>query len=156
MCRFKCIFALTVIAGIASTAAQTRCPPTHEKMAQGRDLKLYDDGGDYMDPGAAKLSTLRAFIWDHWTWRRRGCVRFTQSGPDAWFEYHIFIEPKKHSVRHVILRCVNIVIMHPNYCPISEFPEVIALERTKSAKDGDHGQYVLVFRDHEGKEVMRL
>jgi hypothetical protein len=50
MCRFKYIFALTVIAGIASTAAQTRHPPTHEEIAQGRDLKLYDDGGDYIDP----------------------------------------------------------------------------------------------------------
>jgi hypothetical protein len=155
MCRFKYIFALTVIAGIASTAARTHCPPTHEEMAQGRDLKLYDDGGDYYEPDdAAKLPTLRAFIWDHWTLRKRGYVRFTPFGVDASLEYHIFIEPKKHSIRHAILRRVNMVIHHG--CNISEFPEVFALERTKSTKDGDRGQYVLVFRDHEGKEVMRL
>jgi hypothetical protein len=86
---------------------------TAPDIAQGRDLKIYDDG-DHFDcrqlalsdtaPRNCDLSKARDFIWEHWQKKRRGYVRVTVDSVDTMGTSHIFVEPGDHGLWHVAWR----------------------------------------------------
>src|SRR5436190_1871797 len=65
---------------------------TATNIAQGRDLKLYDDGGHFdcrrlalsdTAPRNCDLPKARDFIWEHWQKKRRGYIRVTEDSVDT-------------------------------------------------------------------------
>lgn len=82
---------------------------TISKIAGGRDLQLYDQGG--VIDGYHSLSSIhspsqkdhkkieneiekaRDFIWEHWQNKKRGYIRVNQDTVDYGWTTHFFIEP---------------------------------------------------------------
>ena len=132
--------------------------PSREEIAQGRDLKLYDDGSEIQTKrlDAEQLASLRTFIWNHWRQKKRAYARVIESGIDTANEFHIFIEPHG-DVWRVVLRRVNVwagggVVRRT----LEGLPQATKVERATPTA-GDHpGDFVLVLRDKRGKEVKRL
>ena len=67
-------------------------------IAQGRELKLYDDGGHFdcrehslsdTAPRNCDLAKARDFIWEHWRKRRRAYIRVTVDSVDTMSTSHI-------------------------------------------------------------------
>lgn len=72
MRRLRHLFALAaVLIGSVTWVAAQAIPldrePSLEEMAQGRDLRSYDNGSDLQKErlDTAQLTVLRAFIWKH-------------------------------------------------------------------------------------------
>jgi hypothetical protein len=155
------IMIAAVIAGSTTKiAAETPLDhaPSREEIAQGRDLKLYDDVSEMQKKrlDAEELASLRAFIWDHWRQKKRAYARVIESDIDTANEFHIFIE-QHGDIWRVVLRRLNIwagggVVRRT----LEDLPEATTVERATPTA-GDHpGDFVLVFRDRAGKEVKRL
>ena len=158
--KHLCARAAIIFVSALFAVAQTKLDhqPSREEVAQGRDLKLYDDGGDFyeMRLDAAKLNSLRTFIWDHWTQKKRGYARLGWGGMDTSGVYHIFIEPSEHGTMHILWRNISCwiggdVVRWTLY----DWEDIVALDRAKPGEQ-DYPGYILVFRAKGGKEVKRL
>jgi hypothetical protein len=123
-------------------------------IAQGRELKLYDDGGHFdcrelalsdTAPRNCDLPKARDFIWAHWRERQRGYVRVTVDSVDTMSTSHIFIEPDKQGVWHVSWRIAQARGNSPNV--VRDEPEIVAIERTDSK---------LIFKGRDGSEQKHL
>src|ERR1043166_1011590 len=73
-------------------------PIPQSEIIQGRDLGLYDTGGEFLAVLShpitpEQMEKLRSFISEHWKNHRRGYVRVNVAGIDNLEESHIFIEP---------------------------------------------------------------
>jgi hypothetical protein len=157
------VLAPVVLIGAAlSLAAETQLDhnPSLEEMAQGRDLKSYDDAGEIRELqllDGAKLAALRAFVWTHWQERKRGYYRFNYVSMDTGSLFFIFIEPKNSGASHVVIRRLDYWVGGGVFRgTLHDMPEVIALQRAKREKKDYGGEYVLVFRAKDGKEVYRF
>jgi hypothetical protein len=143
--------ACRVIAAIfvaASVAASERIP---SEVAQGRDLRSYEDGGVYRTPIGQRqvvgVSEARRFIWTHWTQKRRGYVTVVQQGKDAGSDSYIFIEPSP-SGWHVLWRTRHYqALPHAPVYPVKDLPDIVGVAR--------HGEQLL-FRDAQGATVTKL
>jgi hypothetical protein len=149
---------LPLLAAVAQEGTPLDHDPTVREMAGSRDLKSYDDGGEVyeMRMDGKQLSALRAFIWDHWKQKKRGFVCFTDSYIDSGNKAFIFIDLGDAGSR-IVIRSVHYwagggVVRRDLF----ERPDVVVLEQAKPAKDDYGGDYVLVFRDKDGKTVKRL
>jgi hypothetical protein len=138
--------------------------PTQAEIAAGRQLNLYDDGGDFSskmsDHGAIpRISELREFVWNHWTQRKRGYIRLSMSYIDTTTTWHVFVEPTQTGAWHVtMLRFLHWygVPGAARWEAIDE-PDILAIERAKPVQDDVHGgEDVLVLKDKDDKEVWRL
>ncbi len=132
--------------------------PSREEIAQGRDLKLYDDGSQMQTKrlDAEQLASLRAFIWDHWSQKKQAYARVIESYTDTANEFHIFIE-QHDDVWRVVTRRLDIwagggVVRRT----LEDLPEATTVERVTPTADDHPGDFVLVFRDRGGKEINRL
>jgi hypothetical protein len=131
---------------------------TTANLAQGRDLRLYDDGGHFdcrrwALPKNTKphchVPEVRAFIWHHWQRKHRGYICVTTNSPDWVGTTHIFIEPDTNGVWHILVRVVA--------RGIRDLPAAASLTRVKHTKfDEPGGAYALSFRALDGSEVGRL
>jgi len=75
-----------------------------------RDLTKYDNGGAFdfnwsvLNRHGQMASTVRDFVWEHWTNKRLGHVARTiysiEGDPTA---YHLFVEPDANQTWHVVM-----------------------------------------------------
>ena len=124
---------------------------TASNIAQGRDLKLYDDGGHFdcrqysssdKAPRNCDFPKVREFIWEHWQKKRRGYIRLTVDSVDTMSTSHIFIEPDSRGIWHVAWRVAQARANGPSIVrDLSSFP---TLERVGSK---------LVFKASDGSET---
>ena len=137
--------------------------PSNQEIAGKRDLKLYADGGNFATTTLGQgdiqnVTALRDFIWSHWKEKKRGYVRLVISGADNTVTIHIFIEPGRTGASHVRWRGLNrwtegTVVRRV----LGHWSDAVVLERTKpTERDRRGGDYVLVFKAKDGKEVWRL
>ena len=143
--------ALIVALLLASVACATEREPIPTDVAQGRDVKAFEDGGVYRTPigqrEVAGVSDLRRFIWTHWTQKKRGYVTVVYQGKDAGSDSYIFIEPSR-SGWHILWRTRHYqALPHAPLYPIEDLRDIVAVAR--------HGKQ-LVFRDAEGGAVTKL
>jgi hypothetical protein len=148
-------------------------PAVTREMAQGRELQSYERGGDFdasepIDSSRhhgkiPRVAALRKFIWEHWRTKRRGYVTLSESGIDAGWTSHIFIEPTDKGDWHIIWRVISRTMNPPpeGSTPypdtVSEKPEITSVDRAQRKRgDAPGGSYVLVFRGKDGKEITRL
>jgi len=137
--------------------------PLNQEIAGKRDLKLYADGGNFgtttLGQGSIQnVTSLRDFIWSHWKEKTRGYVRLVISGTDNTVTLHIFIEPGRHGTSHVRWRGINKWSEGAVTRRIlGHWSDAVALERAQPTKlDRPGGDYVLVFKAKDGKELWRL
>jgi hypothetical protein len=79
---------------LLALAASDAAEPIPAALAQGRDLRTYDNGGMYRGMGyIAHVQRLREFVWTHWTKKQRGYVEVVFSGMDTANKAWLFIEP---------------------------------------------------------------
>jgi len=137
--------------------------PSNQEIAGKRNLKLYADGGNFgataVDQGATQnITGLRDFIWSHWKEKKRGYVRLMISGTDNMVTLHIFIEPGRHGTSYVRWRGVNRWTEGSITRSImGHWSDAVALERAQpTERDRPGGNYVLVFKAKDRKEVWRL
>lgn len=156
-----------VLVGTASEATSSdlrKVEKSKTQIIQGRNLILYDDGGEFsnvlLDGNQIRPSAdaLRTFIWNHWTQKKRGYVRFATSGIDNRNISHIFIEPTPAGGWHIAWRRVNQqAFIPPPPDTLSVELEIVAVEQARRKKDDFwEGDPVLVFRAKDGKEIYRL
>src|SRR5207253_10570138 len=88
---------------------------TTKNIIQSRDMTQYDQGGYFW--GRSRFGgtfgnekdklegekKVRDFIWQHWTERKRGYIKFIFAGTDTSRTTHYFIEPNE-KVEWVIVR----------------------------------------------------
>ena len=148
-------------------------PLTTPDIPQGRDLSLYETGGEYhaSEPIDSSrhhgkiphVAALRRFISQHWHAKRRGYATLTESGIDAAWTTHIFIEPTETADWHIVLRIVSRGFQptpeggtpYPDI--VSEHQEVCVLRHAPRKRNDTPGAAeVLVFCSKDGKEVWRL
>jgi hypothetical protein len=112
---------------------------TASNIAQGRDLKLYDDGGHFdcrqlalsdTAPRNCDLPKARDFIWEHWQKKRRGYIRVTVDSVDTMSTSHIFIEPDSHGAWHVAWRIAQTRANGPSV--VMDLSGFTTVERTGS------------------------
>lgn len=137
--------------------------PSNQEIAGKRNLKLYADGGYFgattLGQGAIQnITGLRDFIWSHWKEKTRGYVKLAISGADNMVTLHIFIEPGRHGTWHVRWRGVNSWTEGAiNRRILGDWTDAVVLERAQSTKrDRRGGDYVLVFKARDQKELWRL
>ncbi len=138
--------------------------PTQAEIAAGRQLNLYDDGGDFSskmsDHGAIpRISELREFVWAHWTQKKRGYIRLSMSYIDTTTTWHVFIEPAKTGAWHIaVLRFLHwYATPGASRWEAIDVPEILAVERARPGRDDAHGgEEVLVFRGSDRNEIWRL
>ena len=126
--------------------------PSLAELAQGRDLKEYDNGGHYSEKQNDPVTfiAMRRFIWDHWRLKKRGYVEFTFSvSVDAWVEEHIFIEPTKEGEWHIQFR--NILGWSGGGVIRRTLVEddFVSLEREPPAAGDYDGKEALIFRGRD-------
>ena len=148
-------------------------PALTREIAQGRNLELYDKSGDFnaIEPidgsrhhgKIRRIAALRKFIWEHWQKKRRGYITLSESGIDAGWTWHIFIEPTQKEDWHIALRIVSRSFLPPPEDgkpypdTVSDRPEITGLKHAQRKRgDSPGGGEVLVFSDENGKEVWRL
>lgn len=136
---------------LASVACAVEREPIPADIAQGRDLKAFEDGGVYRTPIGQRevtgVSDVRRFIWTHWTQKRRGYVTVVQQGKDAGSDSYIFIEPSA-SGWHVEWRTRHYqALPHARIYPVKDLRDIVGVAR--------HGEQ-LVFRDAQGATVTKL
>jgi hypothetical protein len=156
--------AITIANAADPGRTQLNHAPTQDEIAAGRQLNLYDDGGDFSskasDHGVIPRSIdFRKFVWTHWTAKKRGYIRLSMSYIDTTTTWHLFIEPTETGSWHIDVR--RFLHWYGQVGASSwesiDVPEVFALERAKPSEHDVHGgEDVLVFRDAGGKEVWRL
>jgi hypothetical protein len=83
-----------------------------ELIKEGRDLSLYDFGGDISNCGMIlvteavkcekEYAAARNFIWQHWQEKKLAYIVYNVSGTDAGVEFHIVIEPDENGEWHMI------------------------------------------------------
>jgi len=147
-----------------SGRTQLNHAPTQEEIAAGRQLNLYDDGGDFSskmsDHGVIpRIIDFRKFVWTHWTAKKRGYIRLSMSYIDTTTTWHVLIEPTKTGAWHIaVLRFLHwYATPGASRWEAIDVPEILAVERANPGRDDVHGgEEVFVFRDAGGKEVWRL
>jgi len=144
---------------------------TSSKIAQQRDLTMYDDGGHIncrmglvrysgesagdFSPERCQLPKLRDFVWTHWQTKKRAYIRISFDTVDAVSTSHIFIEPDSDGKWHVVWR----IARHTN--EITDIPDIRSM-RQRAATGADvecrckPGDIVLSFIDWEGDENQTL
>ncbi len=138
---------------------------TTGNIAQGRDLKSYDDGGScafsrYLDSPAMKdrcnFPRVRAFVWEHWHQKQRGYIRIGLAGVDTSSAAHLFIERDAKGIWHIALRWVfSGGVTHP--AGVVDATSILSVVRVKHEKfDLPGGSYALSFRAADGSKVWRL
>jgi len=124
---------------------------TAPDIAQGRDLKLYDDGGHFdcrqlaLSDTAQRncdLPRVRDFIWAHWRKTQRGYVRVTVDSVDTMSTSHMFIEPDSRGIWHVAWRVAQGRANEPSI--VRDLSAFTTLERVGSK---------LVFKASDGSET---
>ena len=125
----RALITTLLLATAGCATARERIPAA---VAQGRDLKAYEDGGMYRTPIGQRevtgASDLRRFIWRHWTQKRRGYVLVLTQGKDAGSTSYVFIEPSS-SGWHIAWRSVPYsVLPHaPRWSP-RDLRDIVAVE----------------------------
>jgi hypothetical protein len=138
-------------------------PIPQSEIVQGRNLVLYDAGGKFLNAYRHRITPeqmekLRSFIFEHWKNHRRGYVRVDFGGTEFLDESHIFIEPDAAGNFCITWRTIH----HQAGIPLprlelTDLPEITAVDRAKSSKGyWLPGDYLLIFRDKDSKEVRRL
>jgi hypothetical protein len=124
---------------------------TTADIAEGRDLSKYVDGGSF-DAGMNEQknpSRVRRFIWDCWQHKRRGYIRESGRSVDASGTWHIFIEPADGHW-HVAWRGVH------SDKTVTDQPDIVSVAREPRKRGDRPGPRVLVFRNRDGYEIMRM
>jgi hypothetical protein len=136
---------------------------TAQDIAEGRNLKLYEQGGhlncfSHIPVGTRKeadeiarragkrVAAARRFILSHWDEHRRGYIRLSFDSVDANATSHIFIEPDSGGKWQVIWRIVR------SSNEITTIPILRSVIRDST--ENKLGQ--LIFKDSEGDELKRL
>jgi hypothetical protein len=132
-----------------------------KEVIQGRDIELYDNGGDFIayrpDQPIPRIAELRRFLWDHWRQKRRGYVRDGITGMDHHVETHYFVEPDAGGKWQISCRTLNTNSFSPPPPPHISDWSIALVEQAKPDKFEQPGDgYVLVFCDREGKDLGRL
>lgn len=107
---------------------------TTANIAEGRDLKRYDDGGNCFQaqwrPAQGRprcsLRHVRNFIWRHWRDKHQGYIRVTFEGIDAFATNHIFIEPNAFGHWQIIWRFAGVLASpQPHIDQVRTAPTII-------------------------------
>ena len=138
--------------------------PTQDEIWGQRDRAQYDDGGAFSskmsDHGVIpRVAELREFILMHWREHRRGYVTFTSSYIDSATTWHFFVEPNDTGEWHITLLAFLSWYGVPGPARWETFdqPDITSVQREKPTEEDFHGgDDVLVLRDIEGKQVLRL
>ena len=144
----RCLVASICTIAVSIAAAAEPIPAA---IADGRDLRAYDDGGVYRTPVGQRevldVSNARQFIWTHWTQKRRGYVTVVQQGKDAGADSYIFIEPSPSGWRILWRTRHYQALPHAPLFPAKDLRDIVGVAR--------HGEQ-LVFRDAQGATVTTL
>ena len=145
---------IAIAAVLASGLAAGRETPSKREITEGRDLRVYDDGGKlsvvrYDPQRPANLERARDFIWSHWQQKARGYLRvYRLASVDYGVTSHIFIEPATHGW-HIVWRELGQAAL-PKLPPdrLGTLAEIVSVTRGKDS--------ALIFKDKAGKQVTRL
>src|SRR6516162_9300715 len=94
--------ALSLLATIFVACSAVAADEDVASVAQGRDLRAYDNGGVYQteinaaqfnEDHVTDVQKLREFVWTHWTQKRRGYVHVVYRYIDFGTNTYLFIEP---------------------------------------------------------------
>jgi hypothetical protein len=168
MQRHVWIFAVAVITCGALSASGDRKPleraPTQDEIWRQRDRTQYDDGGAFSskmsDHGVIpRVTELRVFILTHWHEHRRGYVSFTSSYIDSATIWHFFVEPTDTGEWHVTLLHFLAWYGVPGAArwETLDQSDIVSVQREKPTEEDVHGgDDVLVLKDNDGRQVLRL
>lgn len=125
---------------------------TTADIAQGRDLSKYLDGGSF-DAGLNEYKNparVRRFIWNCWQHKRRGYIRDSGESVDASGTWHIFIDPAADGHWHIAWRGAH------SDKTVTDQPDIVSVAWERRKRDDRPGDRVLVFRNRDGYEIMRM
>jgi hypothetical protein len=143
--RASCLIAVSLLVGFTGNGQSVA------EVAQGRDMRAYDDGGVYYqtlaDEYIVDVERLREFVWSHWKKKQRGVVRVVHSDMDAGSTAYIFIEAV-NGKWHIAWRDVHYSAL-PDLRPYppEDRREIVTVERCRGS---------LVFFDVQGHIVSYL
>jgi hypothetical protein len=143
--RASCLIAVSLLVGSAGNGQSVA------EVAQGRDMRAYDDGGVYhqtlADEYIVDVGRLREFVWSHWKKKQRGVVRVVHSDMDAGSTAYLFIEAV-NGKWHIAWRDVHYSALpgSRSYTP-EDRRDIVTVERCRGS---------LVFFDAEDQIVSCL
>jgi hypothetical protein len=138
---------------------------TTANVAQGRDLKLYENGGHvdcthsfekkWQVPSDCEQK-VRMFVWLHWKDHRRGYIRTSGNSVDSTTTSHIFVEPATDGKWVIIIRNVNSWYGAPGgKRQMFDFPPAVSAQLVKKKRKGET-TYELLLKTKTGYEVSSL
>jgi hypothetical protein len=123
--------AATMADQLSAAVPRTTVPAV---IVRGRDLRAYDYGGSFETPPVShdigNVSSLRAFVWNHWSARRKGYVKITLAGKDSYADCYLFIEPRGDAW-HIAWETIQYGI--GNYTAVQKPNEIVSVRRHDGA-----------------------
>jgi hypothetical protein len=131
MLRVSSLLAMSLLIGSAAVAQSVA------EVAQGRDMRAYDDGGVYRQTLAdiyiVDVGRLREFVWSHWKKKQRGFVRVVHSDIDAGSAAYLFIEAV-NGKWHIAWRDVHyLAIPGSSPYPPEDRRDIVTVERCRGS-----------------------
>jgi hypothetical protein len=146
---------LAVCLSYAKDPVELDHDPSTKEMVQDRDLALYDDGGDFAENHmqAADWIAMRTFIWEHWTQKKRGYIRFKSLGVDTSVQSHMFIEPRDEHTWHIQARDIVHWSGGDLHRRTLSENEVVAVDREKPGNADYSGREALLLHTTDGEVI---
>lgn len=135
---------------------------TAKGITQNRNLSEYEQGGHFTKGGLIKENPCfdcgeksgRDFIWKNWTEKKRGYIRITYHGTDAFSTSHIFIEPNEKGEWRIAWRIARQHTSSEYDNLITDIPTIIEVDRIEDKSEKD--EWALIFKNKIGEIVQKL